>query len=476
MSTIRVKRSDGTGAVLDAAAVETLRERLGARLILPTDAEYDAARRVWNGMIDRRPAFIARCRGVADVVSSVAFAREHQLALAVRGGGHNVAGFGTCDGGLVIDLSPLREVRVDPRTKTVRAGGGATWGDVDRETQLFGLAVPGGIVSTTGIGGLTLGGGQGWLRRTYGMTCDSLVSAEVVTADGRVVVAGESEHEDLFWALRGGGGNFGVVTSFEYRAHPVGPMVAFAGTAYPIESAVSVTAAMTAFAADAPDEINVTSTWWTIPPVPAFPEELHGRTVVMVAALYVGAPEVGERVLRPLREIEKPLLDLSGTIPYVALQQMFDAFFPAGDLQYYWKSAYLARLDDDAARTIAEFMASRPSPLSMTSLWVLGGSLGRVGPSATATGSRAAPFVLEILANWAGPDAADSNIAWARNFFEAMKPFGTGKTNFNFPGLGEDPEFVRAAVGEQWKRLARVKSEYDPSNLFRLNQNIAPHD
>ena len=474
MDGAQTRRTDGEEDVLAAAAVEELGARLGSRPISPDDPGYDDARRVWNGMIDRRPALVAGCRGVADVIASVRFAREQRLLLAVRGGGHNVAGFGTCDGGLVVDLSAMRGVGVDPTRRTVRVGGGATWADVDRETQVFGLAVPGGIVSTTGVGGLTLGGGQGWLRRTYGMACDSLVSADVVTADGELVTASESENADLFWALRGGGGNFGVVTSFEFRAHPVGPLVAFAGPAYPLESAPAVIAAMRSFAAGAPDEVNLSATWWSVPPVAGFPEDLHGRPVIILGAAYVGPPEEGERILQPLREIEQPLLDLSATLPYTALQQMFDPFFPARELHYYWKSIYLAGLGEEVVKTLADHVAARPSPMSMAGLWALGGALGRVDPAATATGARDAPFLLEILANWADATDSDTNIAWARELFTAMEPHGTGKTNLNFPGLGEEPELVRAAFGDGWSRLVEVKREYDPTNLFRLNQNIDP--
>ena len=463
---------DGTGIALETAAVEEFRASV-SELISPDDTRYDQGRRVWNGMIDRRPALIVSCRGVADVVASVGFARTHQLPLAVRGGGHSVAGFGTCDGGLVIDLSPMRGVRVDPATRTANVGGGATWADLDRETQLFGLAAPGGIVSTTGIAGLTLGGGQGWLRRTYGMACDSLVSADVVTADGEFVIARETDNADLFWALRGGGGNFGVVTSFEYRLHPVGPMVAFAGPVYPLESAVTVIGGMRRFAAEALDEVNISATLWTIPPVPAFPVELHGRPVVILGAVYVGAPDKGERVLEPLRKFEVPLLDLSGVLPYTALQQMFDPFFPPGEA-HYWKSTYLAGLDDDAVSTIAAHVASRPSPMSMVGLWALGGALNRVDAAATASGARTAPFLVEILANWTDPQQAGVNIGWAQQLFEAMTPFSTGKTNFNFPGLGDDPNFVRAALGDNWDRLVDVKRTYDPTNVFRLNQNVDP--
>ena len=474
MDAVMARKIDGTDTALDPGDVDELRAQVGEQLVSPGDAAYEDSRRVWNGMIDKWPALIMRCRGVADVVASVHFARTHDLPLAVRGGGHNVAGFGTCDGGLVIDLAPMRGIHVDPATRTARAGGGATWADLDRETQHFGLAAPGGIVSTTGIAGLTLGGGQGWLRRTYGMACDSLISADVVTADGESVTASETEHSDLFWALRGGGGNFGVVTSFEYRLHPVGPMVAFAGPAYPLESAPSIIAAMGRFAADAPDEVNVSATLMTIPPAPSFPVELHGRQVVIVGAIYVGDPTEGERVLQPLRELEEPLLDLSGTLPYTALQQMFDPFFPAHEHHHYWKSAYLAGLGDDAASTLVEHAASWPSRMSMVGIWALGGALRRIEASATATGDRSAPFLLEILTNWADPQERDANIDWARTLFDAMMPFSTGKTNFNFPGLGNEPGFVQAALGDNWDRLVAVKRTYDPTNLFRQNQNIDP--
>ena len=373
----------------------------------------------------------------------------------------------------MIDLSPMRGVRVDPATRTAHAGGGATWGDLDRETQLFGLAAPGGIVSTTGVAGLTLGGGQGWLRRTYGMACDSLVSADVVTADGEFVVASETDNADLFWALRGGGGNFGVVTSFEYRLHPVGPMVAFAGPVYPLESAVTVIGEMRRFAADAPDEVNVSATLWTIPAVPAFPEELHGRPVVILGAIYVGAPDKGERCSSRSGNSTSRSWICPASFPYTALQQMFDPFFPAGEA-HYWKSTYLASLDDDAVSTIAAHLETRPSPMSMVGLWALGGALARVDATATASGARSAPFVVEILANWTDPTQADANIHWAQQLFEAMTPFSTGKTNLNFPGLGDDPTFVRAALGDNWDRLIDVKRTYDPTNLFRLNQNVEP--
>ena len=465
-----------SSSTLSAEAIQKLAGTFQGELIRPGDPTYDEARKVWNGMIDRRPALVARCRGVADVVACVKFAADQGLLLAVRGGGHNVAGFGTCDGGLVIDLSAMRGVRVDPGRRTARAEGGATWADLDRETQLFGLAAPGGIVSTTGIGGLTLGGGQGWLRRTHGMTSDNLISADIVLADGNFVTASETEHPGLFWAVRGGGGNFGVVTSFEYRLHPVGPVVAFAGPVYPLEQTVQVMAGFHDFVADAPDEINASATWWSIPAVPAFPAEIHGREVLILGAMYAGLPAEGEARLMPLRQIADPILDLSTPLPFTAVQQLFDPFFPSGDLRYYWKSLYLASLGSNVVDEIVARMRSRPSSMSMASVWALGGALGRADPDATAAGGRHAPFVLEILANWMEPEETERNVTWARDFYAVMERFGTGKTNLNFPGLGEDPGFVRAAVGRNYERLAALKREYDPTNLFRLNQNIDPRD
>ncbi len=332
---------------VDPVAIGDLTGNLRGKVIRPGDPTYDEARRVWNGMIDRWPALIVQCQGAADVIACVKFASDHNLLLAVRGGGHNVAGFGTCDAGMVIDLSAMRGVRVDPIRRTARVEGGATWGDLDRETQVFGLATSGGIVSETGIAGLTLGGGQGWLRRTFGMACDNLISADVVTADGRLLIASETKNADLFWALRGGGGNFGVVTSFEFRLHPVGPMIAFAGSVYPVEQSAQVISGFRDYVTSAPDEINASVAWWSIPAAPGFPVETHGREVLIVSGVNAGPPVEGEASLMPLRQIAEPILDLSAPLPFTALQQIFNPFFPAGELRYYWKSLYLAGLGDD---------------------------------------------------------------------------------------------------------------------------------
>jgi len=469
---LSVKTSTGSDVVVDASA---LAERAGERLIVPDHAAYDDARRVWNGMIDKRPAPIARCRGVSDVIDAVRFAREHELLVAVRGGGHNVAGFATCDGGLVIDLSAMNAVRVEPDKRRARAEGGATLGDLDRETQAFALAAPGGVVSTTGIAGLTLGGGQGWLRRTYGMAWDSLVSVDVVTADGRLLTAREDEHADLFWAVRGGGGNFGVVTSFEYRMYPVGPTVAFAGPVYPADIAPEIVSGFRDFMAEAPDAINATTVYWQIPAVAAFPEAAHGKDVVVLGAVYAGAVETGERLLEPLRKLGETVFDMSSRMSWLDLQRMFDPFYPARELHYYWKSIYLDGLSSDVIDALDRRFRARPSPISQSIVWALGGAMDRVGESASAVGRRGAPFVLEILANWTPGEDDEPNIAWARELYDEMRPFSSGKPNVNFPGLGEDAgEFVRAAYGDNYERLVAAKKKYDPTNLFRLNQNIDP--
>ncbi len=473
MSKLTAKSLSGAETRIDRQAIDEFAGTLTRPPILPDAPDYDEARSVFNRMIDKRPALIVRCGGVADVTRSVRFAAEHDLLVAVRGGGHNVAGFATCDGGIVIDLSPMKGVRVDVESRRVRAEGGATWGDVDRETQLFGLAAVGGAVSTTGIGGLTLGGGQGWLRRTYGMTCDNLVSADVVTADGGFLNVSQTAHPDLFWALKGGGGNFGIVTSFEYRLHPVGPMVAFAGPVYPIEKARTVLARFRDFVSDAPDEVNALAALWSIPEHPGFPAHLHGRNVLIVGGTYAGPAERGEAVLRRLREIDEPILDMSSPIPYCALQQLFDPFFRKGEHLHYWKAIYFDSLNDDVIEAIVGGCASRPSARSMLAVWALGGAMARVGADETPIGSRTAPFLLEIIGSWSDWEDNDRNIAWTRQVFDAMHQFSSGQTNPNFSGAGEDNErLVHAAFGNHYERLATVKHTYDPTNMFRLNQNI----
>ncbi|MGH2616446.1 MAG: FAD-binding oxidoreductase, partial [Thermomicrobiales bacterium] len=366
-------------------------------------------------------------------------------------------------------------VWVDPEARTVRVQGGATWGDVDRETQLFGLATPGGVVSSTGVGGLTLHGGWGWLRRKYGYCVDNLLAVEIVTADGQVHTASETEHPDLFWAVRGAGSNFGVVTAFTFRLHPVGPLVALAAPFYALEDAERVLPAWRDFMASAPEEVSSNALFWGIPAVEAFPAELHGRAVHILIAVYAGDAAEGERILQPLRELATPLLDLSGTMPYATLQTAFDPFFPKGWL-YYWKSLSMDRLDEEAIAAITGYAAARPSSDTLMALWhVAGGAASRVAPEATAFGTRSAPYLLSFDTTWTDPADTERNIAWTRAAWADMRRFGSGGLYLNFAGFGEEKEaLVRAGYGANYERLVDLKSMYDPGNLFRMNQNIRP--
>ena len=475
MNALSATALDEPDVTLDADAVEGLAARLRGSLLTEGDAGYDDARTIWNGMIDERPALIARCSGTADVLHAVRFARENELLTAVRGGGHNVAGHAVCDGGLMIDLSAMNGVRVDPAERTVRVEGGATWGDVDHETQVHGLATPGGVVSTTGVAGLTLGGGMGWLRRKHGLACDNLVSADVVTADGELVTASAAEHPDLLWGLKGGGGNFGVVTSFEFELHEVGPEVAFAAVMYPMKEAAELFPAWRDFMASAPEAITSQAILWTVPEHEAFPEAARGRDVFVTGALYAGDPDKGERALRPLRELSDPVLDMSGVVPYTFVQTSFDRFYPAGEGRYYWKSTDLDRLDGDVVEALVRHGRERPSPRTHLIIWHQGGAMERVPADATAFGDRSAPYTLTIDSTWFDAARDEENVSWTRAVWEDLQRFSTGGLYLNFPGLGEEgEELVRSAYGAGYERLVRLKREWDPDNLFRMNQNIEP--
>jgi FAD/FMN-containing dehydrogenase len=444
------------------------------RAILPADPGYDAARAIWNGAIDRRPACIARCTGVADVVAAVDFARERDLLVAVRSGGHGVGGHAVCDGGLVIDLSPMKGVRVDPLARTARAAAGVLWGELDRETQLHGLATVGGIVTHTGIAGLTLGGGIGWLMRKHGATVDNLVSVDLVTADGEVLTASADENSDLFWGVRGGGGNFGIVTSFEYRLHPVGPKVVAGPIFHPFEDASQVLRFYRDFAAAATDELTTIFELSVAPPVPFLPQEVHGKPIVMVGACYAGLPEDGIEVVRPLKEFGSPIVDLLEPKPYLALQSMFDQSVPHG-WHRYWKSVELPLLTDEAIDTLVEHASAFTSPKSYCIVFQLGGALNRVGAEQTAYGQRDAAHNVNINAVWLEEDPEpERHIAWAREFFSAIQPHAGAHVYVNFLG-DEGADRVRQAYGErQYERLEALKRTYDPTNFFRLNQNIEP--
>jgi FAD/FMN-containing dehydrogenase len=464
-----------SGIAVSAEALDGLRDATRGQVIVPGDAGYETARRVWNGLIDRRPRVIARCTGVADVIAAVNFGREHNLATAIHGGGHGVAGHATCDDGLMIDLSPMKGIHVDTQRRTARAQGGVTWGELDRETQIFGLAAPGGVVSTTGIAGLTLGGGYGWLRRKYGLSCDNLLAADVVTADGRLLTANERENPDLLWALRGGGGNFGVVTSFEFRLHPVGPEVMLLAVMYPIEQAPQLLPRWRDFMATAPDEFSSNAMFWTIPESQHFPPALHNRAVLILAGVYAGPAEVGGSLVRPLRALVDPLLDMSGVLPYTVVQSMFDWINPYGKRLNYWKSLFLHRLDEATVAELMKWALNRPAPSVLVDLWWMEGAVGRVQTDTTALGDRSSPVTLVFNTIWDDPTASDTSIAWTRAFYNAMRPYSPGGSYLNFPGFGEEgTELVKRAYGANYERLAEVKAKYDPTNFFRLNQNIAP--
>ncbi|WP_137283720.1 FAD-binding oxidoreductase [Halorussus salinisoli] len=459
-----------TAHAIEADAVSTLAADFAGELVTPDDDEYEQARRVWNGMINERPALVAYCTGVADVRTAVGFARERDLPVTVRGGGHGVAGNAVEDGGLVVDLSAMDEVRVDPEERTVRVGGGAQWADVDRETQQFGLAVPGGVVSDTGVAGLTLGGGLGHLRRKYGASCDSLRSADVVTADGEFVVASEDRNPDLFWALRGGGGNFGVVTSFEFDCYPVGPEVETAFVWYPGEAARDVLASFREYAVDAPREVSALPFYAWVPEIPEFPAESWGGPAVAVLGCYAGDSEEGTDALRPVRELADPIVDLSGRMPYVELQSMLDEDYPHGRY-YYWKSVYLDELTDEVVDKVLAHADDCPSALTTIDLWQLGGALAEVGEGATAFSNRDAAYLLNYEANWDDPRETEVNVRWARESVEDVRELDAVRGQYvNFPGMGEDAAEV--AYGDSYDRLGAVNAEYDPENVFRGHQDV----
>jgi FAD/FMN-containing dehydrogenase len=471
---VRIATKDGNGVVLDDAVVEGFESGLRGELIRPEDEVYEEARKLWNGMIDRRPAIIVRAVDETDVVAAVDFAHTHDVLVAVRGGGHNVAGTASADGGLVIDLSAMKQVRVDPERHTVRAGAGVTIGELDAETQKYGMAAPMGVVSETGIAGLTLNGGIGYLRRKHGLSSDNLVSADVVTADGRFVTASGSENEDLYWGIRGGGGNFGVVTSFEYRLHPVGPEVMVAFVFYPGDRAKEVLRFTNGYMAQAPDEVSPLSFLGRVPQAEIFPEEWHGEPFVALLAVYAGSVEEGEEVLRPLRELGEPIADLSEPMPYVEAQKLLDEDYPDGG-RYYWKSMNVSDLHDEAIEALIAHAEAAPSDHSTIDVWYQGGAMSRVRSGETAFGDRSAPILLGIEANWEEPGDDEANVAWARETVEGMRRFSDGGTYLNFPGfLEEGQEMMRDAYGENYGRLVALKDEYDPENLFRMNQNVKP--
>jgi FAD/FMN-containing dehydrogenase len=444
-------------------------EGFAGEALQPGDPAYDDTRRVQNGLIDRRPVLIARCRGAADVVQAVALARDQGLEVSIRGGGHSLAGYGVTDGGVMIDLSLMKGIHVDPLSGTARAQGGVTWGELNRETQLHGLAVTGGFVSTTGIAGLTLGGGLGWLMSKHGVAADNLLSAEVVTADSRVLTASASENSDLFWALRGGGGNFGVVTSLEYRVHPVGPIVTAGPVVHAFDDAANVLRFFRDFTADIPDELSVIGALGHAP-------DGSGTKVAVVLACHVGSPEEAERDLAPLTDFGSPIDVQLGPMPYAVVNTLFDDSYPKGSLNY-WKSTFLGDLSDGAIEAMMAHFAVSPSTMGGTTMGIehFHGEVTRVPADATAIPHRQPGYDVLVTAIWTDPQDTDENIAWARDAYAALKPFAVDRRYVNYldaDDAGEDP--TRAAFGSNYARLADVKTKYDPANLFHLNQNIKP--
>ena len=454
------------------SAIEMLRKEFAGSIVAPADAGYDEHRAVWNAMIDRRPACIARCATPEDVVAAVQFGREHDRPIAVRGGGHSAAGKGTCDDGIVVDLSAMSSVEVDAGRRTARAGGGTTWGVFDAATQEAGLATPGGVISTTGIAGLTLGGGFGWLTRRFGLSCDNLISADLVTADGRQITCSEDSNPELFWGLRGGGGNFGVVTSFEYRLHPVGPLVLGGLIGWPLDQAADILAFHREQTRALPRELGMSTAFVTAPPLPFVPEELHFQKCVVVILCWSGDVEEGREVVKPWLDLAPPIQMVDG-MPYTIMNSIQDDLAPRGRLSY-WKSGYLTELTDDAIGAAAEVAATVPSPFSLAEIVLWGGAVADVPDDATAFGQRQGRFLFNAVSMWEDPAATDDNVAWSRAFFDAMEPFKTRGVYVNF--LSEEgPERVQEAYGaEKFVRLQALKDEFDPDNLFRYNQNIPP--
>jgi FAD/FMN-containing dehydrogenase len=451
--------------------IAQLREQVRGDVVTPDDAGYEDARKVYNAMIDRRPGVVVRPANVEDVVAAVDFARESSLDLAVRGGGHSVPGFGTVDEGVVIDLSRMRGVRVDPENQRARAEGGATWGDFNAATHEFGLATTGGIVSTTGVGGLTLGGGIGYLARGSGLSCDNLVSAEIVTADGRVLMASEDENQDLFWAIRGGSGNFGVATSLEFRLHPVkdiygGPMF------FDLKDAGAVLRFYRDFIADAPEQFGGFPAWQIAPPLPFIPEERHGETFLAFVACWAGPVGQGERALKPLHDVAPVVAEHVGPMPYPALNSAFDALYPPG-LQHYWKTNFVTELTDEAIAAHLEHGPKVPVVNSTVHIYPINGACHRVGSDATAFAYRDATFATVIAGMWPDPAQNEANIQWVRDYYDATAPLSEAGGYVNFMS-GDDQDRIETNYRGNYQRLVAVKREYDPGNLFHVNQNISP--
>lgn len=456
---------------MSAISAEQLRARFRGEMVYPGDASYDSARKVYNAMIDKRPSLIARCVDVADVMAAVDYGRENNLLTAIRGGGHNGGGLGTCDNGLVVDLSRMKGVRVDPAARTVRVEGGCVWGDVDHATHTFGMATPSGFISTTGVAGLTLGGGIGYLTRRYGLTTDNLLSVDLVLADGRLVTANEKENPDLFWAVRGGGGNFGVATSFLFRLQPV-RMVHAGPTFWPIEQAPEVMKAFQEIMTHATEDVNGFLAFMTVPPVPLFPAHLHHQKMCAIMWCSTAPSDEADRITKPVRSIGKPALDHVGPVPFPALQSIFDPLYPPG-LQWYWRADFVNELSDEAIARHLEHGLKLPTGHSTAHFYPINGAVHRVGKNDTAFSYRDANFALVIIGVDPDPANKDRITQWCKDYFDAVHPYSAGGAYVNFM-MEEGQERVKAAFRDNYERLAAIKKRYDPENFFRVNQNIRP--
>ncbi|WP_303722038.1 FAD-binding oxidoreductase [Malonomonas rubra] len=461
-------------AMLTDTQISDFKAQIRGEIVLPDDPAYDQVRQIWNAMIDRRPAAIVRCAGAADIRNAIAFARDHDLLLAIRGAGHNIAGNAVCDDGLMIDLSQMRSVRIDPGARRAYVEPGAILGDLDHEAQAFGLVTPLGINSTTGVAGLTLGGGFGWLSRKYGLTVDNLLSVDMVTASGELVHTSATEKPELFWALRGGGGNFGVVTLFEFQLHPLGHDILAGLIVFPGEQADAVLSQYRDYVANLPEETNIWVVLRKAPPLPFLPEEVHGREVVVLAIFHAGDHQQGQAQIEPLRHFGEPHGEHIGVMPYCAWQQAFDPLLTPG-ARNYWKSHNFTELSDKALATIVDYSGQLPSEQTEMFIGLLGGEISRIDSDATAYRQRDAQFVLNVHARWEDPSEDQHCVDWAREFFTATAPFATGGVYVNFM-TEEETERIAAAYGDGYQRLVAVKNQYDPGNLFRLNQNIKPTD
>jgi FAD/FMN-containing dehydrogenase len=467
----------GTQTKVSDEALAELRMTIWGDVLTPDDPGFATVRAPYNAMHPGQPALVVRASGAADVVDAVNFAREQGLLVAVRGGGHSVAGLSSVDGGLLIDLASMNGVVVDPDARTVVVQGGALWGDVDRETQAFGLVAPGGVVSDTGVAGLTLGGGEGWVRRKYGLSCDSLVSAQLVCADGQVRSASSDVNPDLYWAIRGGGGNFGVATSLTFRLHPHGPMNAFAGVFYPVDQAADVWRKFRDWVATAPDEVTALTGCTTLPASEHTPPEIHDTPFIVVGAVYAGDPDEGMTVLQPLRELGTPLADISQIMPFGSVQQAFDEFFQRGTLRSYWKSTFVSELTDEIIDILAPRAQNRASVRSFVVIFLMGGAINQVGPQDTAYGERTANWMVSIDGNWEDPADDNKVVSWVRETWSQVHKLGTGSVYLNFTGIADEAADVGVDSGHgvNLERLREIKRKYDPDNFFRLNNNITPN-